>query len=148
MTDAPRRILLAEDETSIVTSLTFLLGRAGFEVEVHGNGEHAVKAALSRPPALMVLDVMLPGIDGFEALRRLRADPTGRTLPVVMLTAKGQREDRETALRLGADQFITKPFANAEVVAVVVRLADQAPVDGCEIDRAAPLSSLAARAPR
>ncbi|MEL6265825.1 MAG: response regulator [Pseudomonadota bacterium] len=129
MNDTPPRILLAEDEASIVASLTFLLGRAGFAVEVEPNGERAVGRALAMPPAVMLLDVMLPGIDGFEALRRLRAEPVTRALPVVMLTAKGQREDRETALRLGASDFITKPFANAEVVETVRRLAGMAPVD-------------------
>lgn len=123
MSDARRRILLAEDEQSIVASLTFLLDRAGFEVTVETNGVRAVEMALANPPALMVLDVMLPGIDGFEALRRLRAEPAGRAIPIVMLTAKGQREDRETALRLGANEFITKPFANADVVDAALRLA-------------------------
>lgn len=117
------RVLLAEDEASIVASLRFLLGRAGFDVEVEMNGERVVARALDAPPDLLVLDVMLPGIDGFEALRRLRADPRCAALPIVMLTAKGQREDRETATRLGADAFITKPFANADVVNAVTRLA-------------------------
>ncbi|MEM6678569.1 MAG: response regulator [Pseudomonadota bacterium] len=117
------RILLAEDEPSIVASLSFLLGRAGFEVEVESDGERAVQRALAEQPALMVLDVMLPGCDGFEALRRLRADPRTKSLPVVMLTAKGQREDRDTAISLGASAFITKPFANAEIVEAVQRLA-------------------------
>ncbi|MEO1774845.1 MAG: response regulator [Pseudomonadota bacterium] len=120
------RVLLAEDEASIVASLRFLLGRAGFEVEVEINGEAVVDRALAAPPDLLVLDVMLPGIDGFEALRRLRADPRCASLPIVMLTAKGQREDRETAARLGADAFITKPFANADVVNAVTRLAQGA----------------------
>jgi DNA-binding response OmpR family regulator len=123
MTAGPARVLLAEDEESIVASLSFLLGRAGFAVEVEGNGERVVARVLGDPPALLVLDVMMPGIDGFEALRRLRADPRAERLPIVMLTAKGQREDRETAVRLGADAFITKPFANAEVVEAVRRLA-------------------------
>ncbi|MEM6487499.1 MAG: response regulator [Pseudomonadota bacterium] len=123
--DHAARVLLAEDEPSIVASLSFLLGRAGFAVDVETNGERVVERAIAAPPALLVLDVMLPGIDGFEALRRLRASARCLTLPIVMLTAKGQREDRETALRLGADAFISKPFANAEVVDAVRRLVDQ-----------------------
>ena len=121
-----KRVLIAEDEPSIVESLTFLLERAGFEVAVESDGRRALEAALARPPHVLVLDVMLPELDGYEILRRLRADPRGARLPVLILTAKGQREDRETALSSGADIFITKPFANAEVVAAVERLAMQA----------------------
>jgi DNA-binding response OmpR family regulator len=117
------KVLLAEDEPNIVASLTFLLGRAGFDVTVETDGEKALAGAFECRPDVLLLDVMLPGIDGFEALRRLRADPRTASLPVVMLTAKGQREDRETARRLGADEFISKPFSNADVVETVSRLA-------------------------
>ena len=123
-----KRVLLAEDEPNIVVSLTFLLERAGFEVESHSNGDDALQAATASPPDVMVLDVMMPGLDGFEVLRRLRADDDDDVrLPVLMLTAKGQREDRETALKLGADRFITKPFSNADVVAAVQELAGVTP---------------------
>ena len=117
------KVLLAEDEPNIVASLTFLLGRAGFDVTVETDGEKALAGAFASRPDVLLLDVMLPGIDGFEALRRLRADPRTAAIPVVMLTAKGQREDRETARRLGADEFISKPFSNADVVETVSRLA-------------------------
>lgn len=120
---AGARILLAEDEPSIITSLRFLLGRAGFDVVVESDGTRAVERAFAEAPALVVLDVMMPGCDGFEALKRLRADPRTERLPVVMLTAKGQREDRDTAMRLGASAFITKPFSNSEVVEAVRKLA-------------------------
>jgi DNA-binding response OmpR family regulator len=118
-----KRVLLAEDEPNIVASLTFLLERAGLAVAAEMNGQAALDAALAEPPDVMVLDVMLPGLDGLEILRRLRASETTRTLPVVMLTAKGQREDRETALGAGADIFITKPFSNSALVEAVTRLA-------------------------
>jgi len=91
------------------------------------NGQAALDAALEDPPDVMVLDVMLPGLDGLEVLRRLRADPRSASLPVLMLTAKGQREDRETAIGAGANLFITKPFSNAEVIAAVTRLAGEPP---------------------
>ena len=81
------------------------------------------KRALSDTPDVMVLDVMLPEIDGYEILRRLRADDRARELPVLMLTAKGQREDRATAMDVGASRFMTKPFANSEIVAAVKDLA-------------------------
>ena len=118
-----KRVLLAEDEPNIVASLTFLLERAGFAVASEINGEAVLDMALADPPDVMILDVMLPGLDGMEILRRLRASDAARGLPVVMLTAKGQREDRENALGAGADMFITKPFSNSELVAAVTRLA-------------------------
>lgn len=118
-----KRVLLAEDEPNIVESLTFLLEQAGFAVAVEMEGRAALDAVLANPPDVLVLDVMLPEMDGYEILRRLRADRRAETLPVLMLTAKGQREDREMALECGADLFITKPFANAELVAAVKSLA-------------------------
>jgi DNA-binding response OmpR family regulator len=117
------RVHLAEDEPNIVESLTFLLERAGFAVAAQSDGQAALAAALAEPPDVMILDVMLPALDGFEILRRLRADARGRFVPVIMLTAKGQRADRENALGSGADMFITKPFSNAEVIAAVRSLA-------------------------
>jgi len=122
------RVLLAEDEPNIVESLVFLLNRAGFEVDVQSDGKRALETALAERPDVIVLDVMLPRIDGFEILRSLRADKAGRNLPIIMLTAKGQREDRETALRCGADLFITKPFANADVIKAIQELVQGRPV--------------------
>lgn len=122
-----KRVLLVEDEPNIVEPLAFLLRRAGFEVIVHSNGRLGLAAALSDGPDVVILDVMLPEMDGYEILRRLRADARAARLPVLMLTAKGQREDRETALRCGADLFIRKPFANAEVLAAVEQLAEGRP---------------------
>ena len=116
-----KRVLLAEDEPNIVESLTFLLERAGFEVAVETDGRQALEAALADAPDILILDVMLPKLDGYEILRQLRADRRAEALPVLMLTAKGQREDRETALECGADLFITKPFSNSEIVAAVER---------------------------
>ena len=118
-----KRVLLAEDEPNIVESLSFLLERAGFEVSVATDGRQALGCALEDQPDVLVLDVMLPELDGYEVLRQLRADSRGQTLPVLMLTAKGQREDRETALDCGADLFMTKPFANAEITAAVSTIA-------------------------
>lgn len=119
-----KRVLLAEDEPNIVESLTFLLDRAGFEVTVKTDGRQALNAALDAVPDVLILDVMLPELDGYEVLRQLRSDQRTNKLPVVMLTAKGQREDRDTALACGADLFMTKPFANSEIVAAVKQLVD------------------------
>ncbi len=117
-----KRILLVEDEPNIVISLSFLLERAGFDVATETNGQTALDKILTNPPDALVLDVMLPGLDGFEILRRIRADTQVGSLPILMLTAKGQREDRKNALEFGADIFISKPFSNAEVIAAVKKL--------------------------
>ena len=121
--ESKKRVLLAEDEPNIVESLTFLVERAGFAVDVATTGPEALAAVEAAPPDVLVLDVMLPGIDGLEVLRRLRGAQATATLPVLMLTAKGQREDRENALSAGADQFMTKPFSNAALLDAVRQLA-------------------------
>jgi DNA-binding response OmpR family regulator len=118
-----RRVLIAEDEPHIVESLRFLLRREGYEVDEAVDGESAVARLAEARADLMILDVMLPRLNGFEVLRRLRADPTLSSTPVVMLTAKGQAQDRRTAEDLGVDAFITKPFSNRDVVEHVLRLA-------------------------
>ncbi len=118
-----KRILVVEDEPNIVTSLVFLFEHAGFAVTSETNGKVALDLILSEPPDVLVLDVMLPGLDGFEILRHLRSIPETQAMPILMLTAKGQREDRQNALDFGADLFITKPFSNAEVVSAVKTLA-------------------------
>lgn len=117
------RVMIVEDEPHIVESLTFLLRREGFEVDALDDGEAAFAALGAAAPDVLVLDVMLPGLNGFELLRRLRGVPALAALPVLMLTAKGQRRDRETAMSSGADRFMTKPFSNAELVAAVKELA-------------------------
>ena len=118
-----KRVLLAEDEPNIATSLEFLLERAGYDVRLQENGSAALSDALNDPPDLMILDVMLPDLDGLEILRRIRASAEASSLPILMLTAKGAKETQTTALADGASAFITKPFANSEVLAVVDRLA-------------------------
>lgn len=118
-----KRVLLAEDEPNIVESLSFLLQRAGYDVVVEIDGRKALDNALKESPDVMILDVMLPEMDGYEVLRKIRADDRAKSIPVLMLTAKGQREDRRVAMECGADLFITKPFANAELVAAVEQLA-------------------------
>ena len=118
-----KHVLLAEDEPNIVESLTFLLDRAGFEVSVETDGQKALDRARAEQPDVLILDVMLPEMDGYEVLRHLRGEPSTSELPVLMLTAKGQREDRETAFECGANLFITKPFSNTEIIEAVQQLA-------------------------
>ena len=115
-------ILIAEDEPSILESLDFILKRAGWSVESVTDGEAALVALRRGRPRMVVLDVMLPKRSGFEVLKLIRADAAMRDLPVLILTAKGQAQDKRTAEELGADGFVTKPYANADVVGAVRRL--------------------------
>ncbi|MEQ8368317.1 MAG: response regulator [Roseicyclus sp.] len=122
----PGRILLIEDEANILEAIGFILTRAGWEVRGHGNGGTAVEAVARVRPDVVVLDVMLPGRSGLDILRDLRAAPETASLPVLMLTAKGQAKDRENAMVLGADAFLTKPFSNAELLETVTGLGQTA----------------------
>jgi len=115
-------ILIAEDEPSILESLDFILRRAGWTISAVTDGEAALEAVRRLRPRMLVLDVMLPKRSGFEVLKQIRADVEIRSLPVLILTAKGQQQDRRIAEEFGADVFITKPYANAEVVGAVRQL--------------------------
>ena len=109
------RLLVVDDEPNIVELLAASLRFVGFEVVTARNGTEALKAAAEHQPDLLVLDVMMPGLDGFEVVRRLRQE--GSTAPVVFLTAKDSTEDKVTGLTLGGDDFVTKPFSLEEVIA-------------------------------
>lgn len=115
-------ILIAEDEPSILESLDFILRRAGWSIASVTDGDAVLSTLRRAPPRLVVLDVMLPKRSGFDVLKQIRADDMLRELPVLILTAKGQAKDRRTAEELGADGFVTKPYANAEVIDEVRRL--------------------------
>lgn len=117
------RILIVEDEASITESLRFILGRAGFDVDTATDGTEALHRVQRQPFSALILDIMLPGTNGFDVLTAIRADQKIATLPVIVLTAKGQANDRKRAEEIGASAFITKPFSNAEVVEQVSRLA-------------------------
>jgi len=110
-----KRVLLIEDEPNIIEAISFVLSRDGYTVHTHEDGETAMDKLRSSTPDMVILDVMLPGKSGFDILRDMRAEPQTVDLPVLMLTAKGQAKDRELALRLGANHFMTKPFSNREV---------------------------------
>lgn len=114
-----KRILLVEDEANILEAIGFILSRDGWEVLGHGKGETALAEIARVAPDVLVLDVMLPGRSGLEILRDLRGAPATRSLPVLLLTAKGQARDRDQAMALGANAFLTKPFSNDELVATV-----------------------------
>lgn len=113
------RVLLIEDEPNIIEAIRFILSRDGWAVDTHADGQTALDAVARRRPDIIILDVMLPNRSGYDILADLRADPETSDLPVLMLTARGQKKDRELAERVGASRFMTKPFSNAEVLDAV-----------------------------
>jgi len=110
------RVLVVEDEPHIVESLSFLMKQAGFEVAVARDGTAAIRVIESRPPDLVLLDVMLPRRDGFDVCREVRANPDWRGIRIVILSAKGHEQERRKGLELGADDYIIKPFSTHDVV--------------------------------
>jgi DNA-binding response OmpR family regulator len=112
-----KRVLVVDDEPNIVMSLRFLMEREGLEVEVAPTGEAALQALERAPADLVLLDVMMPEIDGFEVCQRIRAHPAWAQTPIIMLTAKGRDVERDKGRALGADDYITKPFSTRELVA-------------------------------
>jgi two-component system OmpR family response regulator len=127
------RLLVVDDEPNIVELLSASLRFAGFEVHTASNGTQALARAAALAPDLVVLDVMMPGLDGFEVVRRMRQD--GLTSPVLFLTARDAVEDRIAGLTLGADDYVTKPFSLGEVLArirAILRRAGMAAEPGSE----------------
>ena len=125
------KILVVDDEEDILELLRFNLSREGCQVFCALSGEEALRLVRTEIPDLVVLDLMLPGIDGLEVTRRLKSDPNTKHLPIVMLTAKGEEADIVTGLELGADDYVTKPFSPrilvARVRAVLRRKVKEAP---------------------
>ncbi|MEU6976930.1 MULTISPECIES: response regulator transcription factor [unclassified Streptomyces] len=109
----PARVLVVDDDPTVAEVVTGYLRRAGHDVEHAADGPAALGSAARTAPDLVVLDLMLPGIDGLEVCRRLRAE---RPVPVIMLTARGDEDDRIAGLELGADDYVTKPFSPRELV--------------------------------
>jgi DNA-binding response OmpR family regulator len=110
------RILIVDDEPNIVLALELLMKREGYEIRSVDDGEKAVEAAGEFRPDLIILDVMMPKMDGYEVCQRIRTDSLLQDIFIVMLTAKGRDVGREKGLALGADIYITKPFSTREVV--------------------------------
>jgi DNA-binding response OmpR family regulator len=111
-------VLVVDDEPTIVEVVARYLERAGYETLEAGDGLEALRLAELHRPDLVVLDVMLPGVDGIEAMQRLHEGP-GKPVPVILLTARGEESDRLVGLRRGADDYVVKPFSPAELVARV-----------------------------
>ena len=114
--EAMPRILIVDDEPNIVLALELLMKREGYEISTVDDGVKAVEAAGTFRPDLILLDVMMPRMDGYEVCQRIRADTSLKDILIVMLTAKGREVEREKGLALGADLYITKPFSTREVV--------------------------------
>ena len=122
------RILMAEDEKQIADMIAFKLTNSGHQVIRAQDGEQALQLALKDPPDLILLDAMMPGLSGFEVLRRLKADPALRSVPVIMVTAKGHERDVLSGLRGGAADYVVKPFSLKELAArVELALSKEAP---------------------
>lgn len=112
----PKKVLLVDDEPNILLSLEFLIQRAGYQVETAADGEAALQCVAAAPPDLVLLDVNMPKRDGFDVCQTLRANPDWAAVRIIMLTAKGRDVEREKGIALGADDYITKPFATQDVV--------------------------------
>jgi two-component system phosphate regulon response regulator PhoB len=113
---AGMRILVVDDEADIVALVAYHLAKAGFHVATASDGVEAIDQVRREAPALVVLDLMLPGMSGFDVLESIRSEPGTRALPVLMLTARKEEPDKLRGLSLGADDYLTKPFSPAELV--------------------------------
>ena len=120
-----KRILVVDDEIYIVHILEFSLMMEGYTVLTASNGEDALKVIDQDQPDLVVLDIMMPKLDGYEVCRRLREDERFQSLPVILLSAKGRPVDRETGLAAGADDYITKPFSPRKLLEKIRELLDR-----------------------
>jgi DNA-binding response OmpR family regulator len=118
----PKQILIVDDEPSIIVALQFLMEQNGYRTLVAFSGEEAMEAVARHHPDLILLDIMLPVVDGFEVCQRVRENPAWKDIRIVMVTALGSDVNVTKGLDLGADAYITKPFSNAELVAKVKEL--------------------------
>jgi CheY-like chemotaxis protein len=119
----PARVLVADDDPIILRLLEVNLGLEGFTVDTAGRGEDAIRQAQEVHPDVIILDVMMPGMSGYEVAEQLRQDPDTSGIPVVFLSARAQEEDRKRGEALGVAAYVTKPFDPAELVDVVRRVA-------------------------
>jgi DNA-binding response OmpR family regulator len=123
------RILIVDDEPNIVLALELLMKREGYVVQSVDDGQKAFDAAREFRPDLIILDIMMPKMDGYEVCQRIRADASMKDILIVMLTARGREVEKEKGLALGADYYVTKPFSTRElmmkVTEILVRKSDQ-----------------------
>ena len=121
----PKEILIVDDEPSVVVPIQFLMEQQGYRVMSAERGEDALDLIYRYKPDLVLLDIMLPGIDGYEVCEIVRLNPDYRNVKIIFLTAKGREEEIAKGLALGADAYITKPYSNAELVAKVKELLEK-----------------------
>lgn len=117
-----KRILIVEDDPSVLRAISYMLEKEGYSVLTAVNGLEGLKKAKEENPDLLVLDVMLPGIDGFEICHRLRAESPTAKLPILMLSAKGQAADRSMGLGVGANEYLTKPVERTVLLSKIAAL--------------------------
>jgi len=130
-----RKILVIDDESVLVETIAYNLEQAGYQVITAGDGTSALQAAYRELPDLIILDIMLPEMDGLEVCRQLRRESSTATTPIMMLTAKGDEIDKVVGLEVGADDYVTKPFGRRELLARVralLRRIDYAPLDAAK----------------
>jgi DNA-binding response OmpR family regulator len=114
-----KTILIADDEPNIVISLEYLLEHDGYQVQVARDGQEALDAIARQPPDLVLLDVMLPRVSGFDVCQKIRENPAWQSIRIVILTAKGREVEMTKGLALGAHAYITKPFSTKELLAQI-----------------------------
>jgi len=117
-----KRILIIEDDPSVLRAISYMLGKEGYDVLTALNGLVGLRKAKEENPDLLILDVMLPGIDGFEVCHCLRAESQTAQLPILMLSAKGQKADRSTGLEVGANEYLTKPVERSVLLSKIEAL--------------------------
>jgi len=122
-----KKILIVEDEESLLKLESILLTTKGFHVQGVATGTAALKAVAEDPPDLILLDIMLPEMDGFEVCRQIKNSPQTRHIPVILLTAKKSPEDMSRGKQVGADHYMTKPFKSSMVIASIERLLSSTP---------------------
>jgi DNA-binding response OmpR family regulator len=131
----PKEILIVDDEPSIVVPIQFLMEQQGYNVLVAENGEDALDIIYKYAPDLILLDIMLPRIDGYEVCEIVRLDPRYRDIKIIFITAKGREVEIAKGLALGADAYITKPFSNIELVSKVKKLLEEANQNKLELKK-------------
>lgn len=119
-----KKVLIADDEPNIVVSLEFLMKQKGYEVHVVHAGDDALKAVGELLPDLVLLDVMMPRISGYEVCQRLRENPACRHIKIIMLSAKGREVEVNKGLAVGADAYVTKPFSTRDLMAQIEQMLD------------------------
>lgn len=124
-----KQILIVDDEPNVVIPIQFLLEQSGYGVIIAENGEDALELIYQYKPDLVLLDIMLPGIDGYEVCEIVRLNPNYRNVKIIFLTAKGREEEIAKGMALGADAYITKPFSNNTLVAKIEELLEKTYVE-------------------